>query len=164
MTEMVHSASVLHSDSKFDGFLFAPVGEDGKGMIVSVVSALARLGFDPRTKAAELAGLPRDSAERQLAAAVAELPDVPLAKTEAATIAARLIALLPVGAVAGKSADGTATRMPFANKYVIGWALALFLILSAQNFVAIELSQQPQAGAASAAAATTTTPPPAAGK
>ncbi len=157
---MAHSVSVLHPDSRFDGFLFAPVGEDGKGMMVSVVSALARLGFDPQAEAADLARLPRDSAERQLAAAVARLPDVPSAKAEPGTIAARLIALLPAAA-SSTGAEGAPVRQPLAAKYLIGWTLVVFLVLAAQNFAASERSQGPQAGAVSAAV-TTTAPQPAA--
>jgi hypothetical protein len=156
--QMAHSASVLHPESEFDGFLFASVGEDGKGMTVSVVSALARLGFDPRAEAAELARLPRDGAERELAAIVGKLPEVPAAKAEPARIAARLIALLPT--VAANARPGaTSARHPLAPKYVILWLLAIALLLGAQNFAAIERSQHPQ-GDMAAPVGITSSPPP----
>jgi hypothetical protein len=57
---MTRPASVSALGSEFDDFLFAPIGEDGNGMLLSVLSALARLGFDPWEEAAKLAQLPGD--------------------------------------------------------------------------------------------------------
>ncbi|MDF2117845.1 hypothetical protein PY365_19885 [Roseiarcaceae bacterium H3SJ34-1] len=59
---MTSSATILSGRSKFDDFLFAPVGEDRNGMIVSLLSALARLDIDPWEEAAELARLPTEAA------------------------------------------------------------------------------------------------------
>lgn len=92
---MAHPASALLRDMEFDNFLFAPIGEDRNGMLLSVVSALARLGFDPWQEAAELAGLPAQTAIERLASLIATLPDVRPASADTGTIAARLIALLP---------------------------------------------------------------------
>jgi hypothetical protein len=64
-------------------------------MLLSVLSALARLNVDPWREAAELACLPRDAAIRRLASLIASLPDGPAAFPDRETIAARLIALLP---------------------------------------------------------------------
>ena len=44
--------------AEFNDFLFAPIGEDGNGMLVSVLSGLARLDVDPWQEAAKLAQLP----------------------------------------------------------------------------------------------------------
>jgi hypothetical protein len=44
---MRHSASISQLGSKFDAFLFAPVGNDKNEMVLSVLSALARLNVDP---------------------------------------------------------------------------------------------------------------------
>jgi len=95
VTEMAHSASLLNSRSEFDSFLFAPVGDDEKGMVVSVLSAFARLDFDPWQEAAEFAQLPKETAKTRLAALIAALPGMSPADPEPGTVAARLIALLP---------------------------------------------------------------------
>jgi hypothetical protein len=92
---MTHSASVSHLGSEFDDFLFAPIGEDKNGMLLSVLSALARSDVDPWQEAAKLAGLPGETAIQRLASLIAALPGGPSAHPDPATIAARLVALLP---------------------------------------------------------------------
>jgi hypothetical protein len=42
---------------EFDSFLFAAVGEERDGIPLSVLSALSRLGLDPRDEAARLSHL-----------------------------------------------------------------------------------------------------------
>jgi len=64
-------------------------------MLLSVLSAFARLDLDPWQEAAELARLPGKAATQRLTSLIAELPDVPSAPSDAGTIAARLVALLP---------------------------------------------------------------------
>jgi hypothetical protein len=92
---MTHSALISLLGPEFDGFLYAPVGEDRKGMLLSVVSALARLDLDPWQEAAKLAMLPRAMATKRLASLIAALPDRPSAHLDPTIIAARLVALLP---------------------------------------------------------------------
>lgn len=89
------TAAASHVGTEFDDFLFASVGEDGNGMIVSLLSALARLDVDPWREAAELARLPPEAATLRLASLIAALPDRPSAHLASSTIAARLMALLP---------------------------------------------------------------------
>ncbi len=72
-----------------------PRGEDRNGMLLSVLSALARLDIDPWQEAAKLAGLLGATATQRLASLIAELPDAPASHPDPATIATRLIALLP---------------------------------------------------------------------
>jgi len=59
---MVHPA--LRSDiaAKFGNFLYAPVGEDNNGVLLTVLSALARQNVDPWEEAADLSRLPGDAA------------------------------------------------------------------------------------------------------
>lgn len=95
MIEMKRSGSVSSLGSEFDDFLLASIGEDNNGMLLSVLSALARLDVDPWEEAATLARLPKDSATRKLASLIAALPDGPSARPNAGTIATRLISLLP---------------------------------------------------------------------
>jgi hypothetical protein len=92
---MNHSASLPNSGSEFDAFLFAPVGDDKNGMLLSVLSALARLDIDPWEEAANLARLPGSTAIERLTTLIAALPGRPASRPDPETIAARLIALLP---------------------------------------------------------------------
>lgn len=64
-------------------------------MLLSVVSALARLDIDPWQETAQLAQLPGATATQRLASLIAALPDRPSAHQDPRTIAAGLIALLP---------------------------------------------------------------------
>ncbi len=64
-------------------------------MQLSVLSALARLGLDPWQEAANLALQPGTSATKRLTCVLAELPDEPSIHRDHASIAARLVALLP---------------------------------------------------------------------
>jgi hypothetical protein len=54
MTEMARCTSISPLGSEFDNFLFAPIGNDRNGMVLSVVSALAQLDVDPWQEADEL--------------------------------------------------------------------------------------------------------------
>jgi len=95
VVDMTNSAAVSVPGHEFDDFLFAPIGEDRNDMLVSVLSALARLDIDPWQEAAQLAQLSRDAATRRLTSLIAALPDQPATHLDIGTIAARLIALLP---------------------------------------------------------------------
>jgi hypothetical protein len=81
--------------SEFNDFLFAPIGEDRNGMLVSVLSGLARSDVDPWQEAARLAELPGETATQRLASLIGALPDRVASYPESRTIAARLVALLP---------------------------------------------------------------------
>jgi hypothetical protein len=92
---MTLSASRSRLPCEFDDFLYAPIGEDGDGRVLSVLSALARLDLDPWREAANLARLPGETATERLASLVAKLPDGQSPHREPGSIAVRLIALLP---------------------------------------------------------------------
>ena len=82
--------------SEFDDFLFAPIAEESNGMLLSVISVLARLDLGPWQEANNLAGLPGETATKRVASLlIAALPDGPSARRDPETIAARLTALLP---------------------------------------------------------------------
>lgn len=86
--------------SAYNDFLFGSLGQDAAGTEVTVLSTLSRLGIDPWQEAARLASLPREAAAEALATAILRLPDRPWPASEAAKAAARLVSLLPKGAVA----------------------------------------------------------------
>jgi hypothetical protein len=104
---MGRSGTVVQLGSEFDSFLFAPVGDENNGMVLSVLSALARMGVDPWREAADLARMPRAAANRRLASLIAALPDAPATWSQPGTIAERLIALLPRGDVSSLAARAT---------------------------------------------------------
>jgi hypothetical protein len=96
MVVMTGSVWATSLGSEFDDFLFAPIAEESNGMLLSVISALARLDLDPWQEAIKLAGLPRETATKRLASLlIAALTGGPSAHLDPGTIAARLIALLP---------------------------------------------------------------------
>ena len=81
--------------SDLNEFLFADVGTEASGMVLSVVSLFARQGNDPWREADRLAKLPKAMAADSLTRAIAALPQGRWTLPDAAEIAARLIALLP---------------------------------------------------------------------
>jgi hypothetical protein len=81
--------------SDLNEFLFADVGTEPSGMMLSVVSLFARQGNDPWREADRLAILPKAAAADSLARSIAEMPLGRWNLPDAALIAARLIGLLP---------------------------------------------------------------------
>ena len=106
-------------------------------MLLSVLSALARLDVDPWLEAASLARMPKATATARMASLIAALPDRPSARPDTATVAARLIALLPRGNDANAPSHavtpgGAAASSPSTILFVILMAL----LLGAQLFTA----------------------------
>jgi len=135
---MIRSASVPALGSEFDNFLFAPIGEEKNGMLLSVLSALARLNVDPWQEAAKLAQLPNVTATERLTSLIAALPDGPSAQRDPETIAARLIALLPRQAGSNIPSPGTALGSGAASNfpaaiYVISMAVVLGVLFIIGN-------------------------------
>lgn len=92
---MMRAAAVSRPHSEFDAFLYATIGEDRNGMILSVLSALVRLDVDPWQEAAKLARLPGAAATQRFISLIETLPDGLPANLDARTISAHLIELLP---------------------------------------------------------------------
>jgi hypothetical protein len=112
---------------EFDPFLFASVGEEVDGVPLSVLSALTRLGLDPRDEAARLSHLTREAAADQLARMIARLSDQRWTLSEAHGIAAPLIAHLPTSTTAGKP-DPLATGAVPSRSVGTGFLLSLLLL------------------------------------
>ena len=91
----------------YSAFLFADLWVEPSGMSLSVNSALARLDLDPWREAGRLARMERTPAALVLSRAIARLLNRP-ASADVAVIAARLIKLLPDGAVGRGTGDGRA--------------------------------------------------------
>jgi len=100
--------------SDLNEFLFADVGTERSGMVLSVVSLFARQGSDPWREADRLAELPKAVAADSLARSIAEMPQGRWNPPDAAVIAARLIGLLPKrpARVTARSLGGAANWLP----------------------------------------------------
>jgi hypothetical protein len=120
---------------EFDAFLFASVGEEVDGVPLSVLSALVRLGLDPREEAARLAHLTREAAVDQLAKMIARLYDQRWSASEAWRIASGLVERLPmIGGAAAKddrAAPGARSAIDFRSpSFLIYLALAVAMLVS----------------------------------
>jgi hypothetical protein len=121
---------------ELDRFLFASVGEEVDGIPLSVLSALARLGFDPRDEAARLSHLTTEAAAAQLEPMITRLSDRRWTEGQARTIAGELAARLPAataadeaGRVEGGCDRATGSRVPVLLIYLVVAGAALIGLL-----------------------------------
>jgi hypothetical protein len=154
--EMARSLTSSVLSSQFNDFLFAPIGEERNGMLLSVVSALARLDLDAWQETAKLAQLPRAVATERLTALLAALPDEFLVHQDPAETASRLIAHLPCqtnsDGLTGRNATGLTTRAAIQTQVFLFLVLVLMLII--EN-LALAGRQQPAVQDNNASAAIT---------
>ena len=94
---------------EFERFLYASVGEDRNGYVVTVLSTLARLGLDPWKEAAELVALGRDAAQARLGTRLARIRDVPALASDHGRVARDLNQLLPESPMPGALKRAVAT-------------------------------------------------------
>jgi hypothetical protein len=130
--------SASHLGSEFNAFLFAPIGEGRNGMLLSVLSVLARQDIDPWGEAAELASLPRENAIRRLSSLIAEIPDELPASHDVPTVATRLIALLPRSPKFNASPRIEPSGPSFLanSRSAIAMMIFMAVVLAAQAFLA----------------------------
>ncbi len=101
-------------------------------MVLSVLSALARLDLDPWREAATLAGMPQQTATRRLTSLIETLPDRPPSRPEPETISTRLIALLPRAASPSVASSKTFTGPgPTQNSRGLVYAVLVSLLIMA---------------------------------
>src|ERR1700688_1326508 len=151
MVQMTLPVAFSLSRSEVNAFLFAPIGEEGNGMPLSVLSALARLGMDPWQEAARLAKSPKELAAVTLASLIGRLPPGRWGPSDTRKIAARLVELLPRGASAAPS-DSTGLRWrERPNPRVTAWLLAF--ALGAAILLGIAMRKEVPSGADSPPAA-----------
>jgi hypothetical protein len=115
---------------EFDPFLFATVGEEVDGVTLSVLSALTRLGLDPRDEAARLSRLTKEAAADQLARMIARLSDERWTLSEARRIAAPLIERLPTSTTTSKPDPLETGAVPAPLYLALLTALVVGLIAS----------------------------------
>jgi hypothetical protein len=127
--------------SEFDNFLYAPIAEESNGMLLRVVSVLARSNLDPWEEASRLARLPGETAIRKLATLIAAMPGGPTARPDPRTIAALLVPLLPRPIRIRTPEPETLPPSPSANRSraltsIVIYALVMLFLLCAQWLLA----------------------------
>jgi hypothetical protein len=147
---MTHAIWAGNIGSDFDAFLFAQIGEERSGSVLSVISALARLDLDPWHEAAQLDSLPDFNATERMASLIAALPDASSAHRDSGTIAARLIALLPRRSSTGAASRKTLFNADEATQFRAGTYMYVGLMLFMLAAQWIVSSVQPAAQASDA--------------
>ena len=92
---MPYHPSTFGLTARYNDFLFTPICEQENGMQLSVLSALARMNFDPWKEAARLATMSPGEAEWALVATLSKVPGRTWSLSEAEDIAKRLVQRLP---------------------------------------------------------------------
>ncbi len=155
MVPMTTATSRFFRDTAFDPFLFAEVGEERNGMLLSVVSALARLDLDPWREAASLSQLPVAAATARLSSLLSSLPLSQLTVPAPAAIA-RLVGLLP-GAAQDVAWSPSAADVTNSNKWKISSPMVVIFVIALAMLCAAQFAERreiigPAAGGASPAA------------
>ena len=122
---------------EFEPFLYAPVGEDRNGYVVTVLSTLARLGLDPWKEAADLVALRHDAARARLGTLLARFQDVPTLASDHGRVARDLSQLLPEGPTSDtlkRAASPVADGRPGTSGAI--WAVLVIIFLLFQMFMA----------------------------
>ena len=129
--------NVLNSHPpEFERFLYASVGEDRNGYVVTVLSTLARLGLDPWNETAELVTLGRDAAQARLGTRLARFPDVPTLESDHRRVARDLSQLLPDSSTPGtlkRAASTVAVGRPGTSGAI--WAVLAIIFVLFQMFM-----------------------------
>ena len=122
--------AVLHPHGhEFEPFLYAPVGEDRNGCVVTVLSALARLGLDPWKEAAELSTQGREAARTRLTKLLGAFRDVPALGQDDEAVAQTLALLLPERpAVRGKTGSSIPGRLMVSPRNLLAIAMVLMVL------------------------------------
>ncbi len=148
---MAPALSPFFHDHSFDPFLFAVIGEERNGMLLSMLSALARLGLDPWSEATNLSRLPAPAATERLTALLSSLPVAQLKAPPPATVM-RWVGLLPQPVRdAAWSPRAAVVRESKLSWPLVGLILAAFVMMFAAQFAERREPMQPTGGAASPA-------------
>lgn len=145
-SKIARSASPSKLPSAYNDFLYASVGEDTNGELLTVLSMLARRDVDPWEEAADLSRLPRDTAARRLISMITASPD-PSSIADQTAVADRLIALLPARIA---SADGKPNALqvvpptPGSPPSVSFMAIAIYIgVMAVSQWIAASMFDKP---------------------
>jgi hypothetical protein len=121
--------------TEFDRFLFAPISEERNGMLLSVLSALARLEVDPWQEAAALTNMPTEDATARLTRLLSSLPSYAENPPGAGTIAG-LIALLPHEPMQERGPSGIVWGGGTSAQWIIAiYFVMTFLMMCGEQFI-----------------------------
>ncbi|OOY16183.1 hypothetical protein [Thioclava sp. DLFJ4-1] len=125
------AAGILNPhDPAMERFLYASVGEDRNGSIVTVLSALARLDLDPWEVTAELVSSGREAAVSRLSTLLSRCRDVPALATENGEVARTLAPLLPDPAPAAVSfSDAMSKGIVFSPGTILAAAVVIGILI-----------------------------------
>ena len=129
---MTSAVSMFGHKSEFDPFLYAPVCEERNGMLLSVLSALARLDVDPWQEAATLTKMPAQDATLRLTSLLSSLPS-DAASLLAPSTALRLIALLPKEPLRDRRPRETSVSVTTRYWMVAFYFLMAFVLMFAEQ-------------------------------
>lgn len=146
---MTRATPILAAGSEFDEFLYASMGVESNGMLLSVLSALARLNLDPWDEASRLARLPREAATRFLANLIATQPEGSSARTDPEMHAKRLSALLPHSVTSNSHSADPISTAPVDNRSQLVRYMVYSILLTIAFFGAQWFMQRSQEGARS---------------
>ena len=146
---MTSAVSMFGHKSEFDPFLYAPVGEERNGMLLSVLSALARFDVDPWQEAATLTKMPAQDATLRLTSLLTSLPSDAVTLLAPSTVL-RLIALLPQEPVRGRRSRETSVSVTARYRMVAFYFLMAFVLVFAEQFAEDHNAPASQAGAPAA--------------
>lgn len=148
---MAPALSPFFQDHSFDPFLFSVVGEERNGMLLSMLSALARLDLDPWFEAKTLSRLPAPAATERLTSLLSSLPIAQLKAPASATVM-RWVGLLPQPErEAPWSPRAAGAKESKLNWPAIGLILAAFVVMFSAQFAERRGPIQPTGGALSPA-------------
>jgi hypothetical protein len=145
--------------SAFNDFLYAPIGEEDNGMILTALSALARLGVDPWDEATRLSELPSETATKRLTSIISGLPHGKWAASAAGDIAARLAALLPSKQVAAAQSQATTAHQARRPSQATMLVFLFIFLINALAFTVLRTHATPSAADQNTTATSTATPP-----
>jgi hypothetical protein len=118
--------------SELNEFLLAEIGTQPNGLVLTVLSLLARAGRDPWNEAERLAMLSRESAIESITVAIAASPVCLVPECNPAIVAARLAARLPQPPQASWSgaayANAIAVIPPWVGLTVVAISLGAMLL------------------------------------
>lgn len=132
-------------NSDLNAFLYADVGTELNGSVLTMLSVLARLGQDPWAEAARLTTLPKAAAIDVLAQSIRKMPLGPRAFTETIATASRLLLLLPVGF----QSPGQSIRAAVTASAIPNWVPIALLCTSLLMGLAVSMTSAPVAPAGS---------------
>lgn len=93
---MTSTSAFALNNSDLNAFLYADVGLEQNGSVLTTLSVLARIGQDPWAEAARLTRLPKAAAIDGLVQSIRKMPLNTRALAETIATASRLLLLLPV--------------------------------------------------------------------